>query len=1100
MGDISESQARAIFYKFIDTQDCGDEPTESFDEAMPKEVPKEDDSGKYLLYHQAVNGIAYLGLFDSPCELSEGDLRSMREMWPMMASHNSRCYLPDFTKVVMAKSAGTLNELEPNKPASPSSSSGYVTPVKTEEPAQAPKSQHEIASLPVSREPEPEYEFEPLRMDTPATTARATPTLSQRDPKEPYVTPLPPVQTDDVQRSPSAGRLPERLEKMLRDRQLEKDGYKPRSEPREPSRSEPRMPFRSEPRMPSRSEPRMPLRSEPKVPERSEPRAELRHEPVREMNRPAMFDEWERPMSHTESVPRNPADSNSSPRGIPPSPLSPVSPGTSLRHPPVATPLSPKGQASIYNDHNNGQVEISWNKAPPAPAREATSVPSPAVSRNPGDSEQILLTRIIEMREELGRLKRDRAAWERARREQGYKVTAHEEFGGQTTGDSGAATYSWNAGGDNLNASQDVVPQYEYDEHLRRRWPSRDQQLVMELEYLHANVMKERDLKTQRDNSDLCLDDSISAAPSTAKYDPLQGKTRDQLHKAGWDQYQPPEDREMVVPVTLVVDLGERTTYRQLRTSGRTQTQLFKETARKEIAQAFKHPDHLVQLKKVDTVDEHVIALEIVLLASGMKVSHVHADAVETLDRFGIRRLKEGSRAFHTATGVTTPCDIIFRRSFVGEPIANGDDEGMSNEVLMLMDTPYAQFEPSRFVPALSRFLNVDNLCIELVNVTNVGGATSVHTRLSGTENNRRVARELVKEAKDKHSNIHMSVGAVRDAEVVAEDELESVSAKSTRSSSKRRRRSSSVKSEDNGPPSDSRRRRRSSSVKSSGSSDSSKKSRRRRSDSVRSKSGRRRSSSVKSSGDSSADERRSRRRSRSRRSSSRGPASSQSVKQPVPASLPAPGYPGFTSQSQKMPMDPLSPVSEGSRRRRSSSVKDSPDDGSRRRRRSRSRSQSQSSPARQPSVKSAAPLSPVSQGFGDAQETSTRKSRSRSRSRTRRSSSPDGSRRRRRRSRSKSSVASPTTELNSPTAVAPGSHRQPTSFNYQKEATAPGAPVAPPVKIAAGPGGSQRSPLYVPSSPKASSPTVGSPKTLTSSQRAPSTGLAKAPPGPRSG
>ncbi|KAJ9470532.1 hypothetical protein DIPPA_18560 [Diplonema papillatum] len=97
----TEADLFEAFCKFMKSTDHGDAPKNSFPEVRHVVADERQRASGYLLHHQTVNAMAYLGLFDAAEQLSIRDLNLIDRLWPSLAPGNDgRCTFAAFKRAV----------------------------------------------------------------------------------------------------------------------------------------------------------------------------------------------------------------------------------------------------------------------------------------------------------------------------------------------------------------------------------------------------------------------------------------------------------------------------------------------------------------------------------------------------------------------------------------------------------------------------------------------------------------------------------------------------------------------------------------------------------------------------------------------------------------------------------------------------------------------------------------------------------------------------------------------------------------------------------------------------------------------------------------
>eukprot|EP01062_Namystynia_karyoxenos_P028124 TRINITY_DN21373_c0_g1_i2.p1 TRINITY_DN21373_c0_g1~~TRINITY_DN21373_c0_g1_i2.p1 ORF type:complete len:651 (+),score=80.93 TRINITY_DN21373_c0_g1_i2:184-1953(+) len=135
---LSEAELAAVYARFVGSPDCGRSPARSFAVAprhslQPPLQTAVRAPGVYLLFHQAVNALAWLGVFACGEAMTGSDQKVAMRLWPRLAPRqDGRCYFPDFCAVVDEISSCdlVLNGLcaTPSPPRSDEETEEYSTP------------------------------------------------------------------------------------------------------------------------------------------------------------------------------------------------------------------------------------------------------------------------------------------------------------------------------------------------------------------------------------------------------------------------------------------------------------------------------------------------------------------------------------------------------------------------------------------------------------------------------------------------------------------------------------------------------------------------------------------------------------------------------------------------------------------------------------------------------------------------------------------------------------------------------------------------------------------------------------------------------------
>ena len=266
------------------------------------------------------------------------------------------------------------------------------------------------------------------------------------------------------------------------------------------------------------------------------------------------------------------------------------------------------------------------------------------------DSEDTILKRIIETREELGRLQRANAAAERGKNSTIHPhCHAHEEraLWAQTDGKVGA--YSWGMFPPQGDDDEPFYPMYNQDETMTSRWNQRDQGLLKELEFTHLKLQHERARQKNLTKNSLFSSPTTTMAPGMTEV-----KTPEvDAQLAGWDLYTPTERRELVIPCNLLVSLGERYDYNDM-LAHPASTRLerrFMAAAETSLAEAFRQPVQHTVVRYVEVLQGSLVRLHTEFEVSRHEVASVSASLQRTLAthrtiklRHAAQVLKEGGR------------------------------------------------------------------------------------------------------------------------------------------------------------------------------------------------------------------------------------------------------------------------------------------------------------------------------------------------------------------------------------------------------------------------------------------------------------------------
>ena len=647
---------------------------------------------------------------------------------------------------------------------------------------------------------------------------------------------------------------------------------------------------------------------------------------------------------------------------------------------------------SVGGPHAAQRVAFSWDSKGNGSQWDENQLGRPS-----RDSEDVIMKRIIETREELGRLKRENAMHDAAARGGAAGPggdTAHSPdaraLWAECDGRLGA--YSWAQQAPERDDDEELWTRYNADERMTGRWPTRDQALLAELEFTNLKLQRERKRKERR-GSLLLRDapDDLSLAHETGRPNP-----RAEAESAGWDLYVPLEKTEYVIPCGFLCDLGAPFDYNAMlsRSQGAVLERRFMAAAEASLSELFRQPLQHTIVRYVEVIEPSVIRLHAEFEVGRKEVATVAESLNRTLRAARPTNLKHASQVLKEAK---TPAVVELQplRSWVGYCCVAQVIEGYgapapaqatasSGVITLTLVDGGRDFDASQFRDRLAREMGVRPQVIEVLEER----SGTVDLRVVGTYDADAVARQIASRFSTPGDPIHTSVCGVSQARY--QPTAAAASALSDGGSSRRRRR---------------RRRDGSESGRSSG---SGRRSRRRRSSSPdrdgsrRGSSGRRRrrdeSGSSTAGSDATGSPSRSRRRrrssspegSRSRRSSSDG-SPERSRRRRSSSRSRRDGSPERSRRRRSS--------SDGSRRRRRRDEGSDADSPSRRRRSSsrRRRSSNDGSPERSRRRRSeGSPERSRSRRRRSGEASPERSRRSSSRRRRRSDGSPERSRRRR--------------------------------------------------------------------------------------------------------
>eukprot|EP01060_Flectonema_neradi_P009132 TRINITY_DN16525_c0_g1_i2.p1 TRINITY_DN16525_c0_g1~~TRINITY_DN16525_c0_g1_i2.p1 ORF type:complete len:417 (+),score=98.70 TRINITY_DN16525_c0_g1_i2:42-1253(+) len=269
----------------------------------------------------------------------------------------------------------------------------------------------------------------------------------------------------------------------------------------------------------------------------------------------------------------------------------------------------PKTEPTVYRkkDPNSSRIAFSWDKR-----GDFMSSWDENRRGNPSrESEDIIMKRIIETREELGRLQRENNSVDQQEACSVKNPIAHNGKALWAENDGKTGAYSWAMQQPPAEDDDEIYARYDQDQLLSGRWPTREQELLKELEFTNAKLQKERKRKKYREN--VILSGSRNDPALHSHYNDSNDPWSE-IALAGWDYYTPVELLEVLIPCNFKIYLGEQdtTAIRSVLNDVRHPIRKrFLESLGGSFADRFHHPPQRASVESLRIVSETELALEV---------------------------------------------------------------------------------------------------------------------------------------------------------------------------------------------------------------------------------------------------------------------------------------------------------------------------------------------------------------------------------------------------------------------------------------------------------------------------------------------------------
>ncbi|KAJ9450592.1 hypothetical protein DIPPA_09354 [Diplonema papillatum] len=369
----------------------------------------------------------------------------------------------------------------------------------------------------------------------------------------------------------------------------------------------------------------------------------------------------------------------------------------------------------------SASADTSWDHSRRSRQSSSSSSSHGASQRN----DRALKDSIAALREDLRILVKERKAWEANSRSRGDKSSS----AGDSDSDDGS---------------------------LSRKKRS----LVEEVDYLHARVIKERELKRKREEATRARERQSLA-------------DREAAERQSWDAYD--RDRTtankemMAIPVNMTVYLGSGAVYSDLRRGGLPAVRNWKKAAAKDLGDGFQISRGDVR-PHVKEVEPNLIRVLFHVLAPADEAGKMKAVLEGRLRQYPTLRLEEASRSFERESRVPSGCFLRMNSSWVGRPkpsTKQSDSEVQKGDVSFLVDQPYETFRAAPFHAAMKRHKDNPKMYMDMVDVRQKKKKPVVTFRVSGTGDDAGHSRRLVASANDERSPIHRDVTRISKAWLV---------------------------------------------------------------------------------------------------------------------------------------------------------------------------------------------------------------------------------------------------------------------------------------------------------------------------------------------
>ncbi|KAJ9457336.1 hypothetical protein DIPPA_15507 [Diplonema papillatum] len=432
----------------------------------------------------------------------------------------------------------------------------------------------------------------------------------------------------------------------------------------------------------------------------------------------------------------------------------------------------------VYNmgDGTSTRVAFSWS----ADGRMRSQWDEATVGQPSRDSANLLMKRIVETREELGRLQRENDALEKQLASKGIRTdtvtgdatkNAHEgrPLWSDNVGSVGA--YSWDTAGPQHRSTGGFEPEWapRFAGHvgLAARWPERDRELLRELEYTHAKLESERRRKSRYEH-----------IMSRGSFALLGGGEELGLDPAGWDQYVASDTHEVVIPAVFLLELAPDFDYNTWVRTERGVVSSFEKrfmaAAARDLSEMFRQPAHHTLVRHVEIITHDAVRLHTAFEVNRVEVLTVRSHLANTLASMPKETFLLSAGRVLKETGRPVRCELVHGKSWIGSSRIEGKMEGygtpvastvnmVSGLIKLRLATDYKDFSKSRFKLDVAEAMGLQVEQVEIMGVEE--GSTIVTFRFTKLPDADAVAERFIARCGRSDDDIHRVLGPILSAE-----------------------------------------------------------------------------------------------------------------------------------------------------------------------------------------------------------------------------------------------------------------------------------------------------------------------------------------------